>query len=328
MGLMTRSTRDRDDTKATLEGWIAHMRPTLDVIATNVMIGSPQFELSYCNSTAISTLQSIEGEIRRIFGVSVRDLVGGSIHRFHRDPARVERILREQGFSLPHQAEFSFGQVTLQTTIDAIRRNNGELFCYVVSWVDISGHRVSQQALADMGEQLQSAAAGVEELGASINVIAQNASQAASIASVAVERAEMATNGVKELAALSVEIGRAVEAIKAVADQTQLLALNATIESARAGDAGKGFAVVASEVKELAVDTAAVTADISVKIASVEGHVHRVMELISGISSVIGQVSENQSSIASAVEEQSAASNEIAGRLAMAVLNSQEVRIG
>ncbi len=327
MGLLTRSARDLDETAAPLDRWIERMRPALDSIATNVMIGSTAFELVFCNRMALATLDAIEGEIRRAFGVTVRDIVGGSIHRFHRDPARVEQILREQGFRLPHQAEFSFGTVTLQTNIDAIRRPNGELYCYLVSWTDTSYQQTSRQALADMGESLQSAAAAVEELGASINVIAHNASQAATVASEAVERAELATAGVRELSSLSAEIGRAVEAIKAVADQTQLLALNATIESARAGEAGKGFAIVASEVKELAVDTAAVTSDISLKIAAVQDYVQRVNDAISGISSVIGQVNENQSSIASAVEEQSAASNEIAGRLAMAVSNSLQVQI-
>jgi methyl-accepting chemotaxis protein len=250
----------------------------------------------------------------------------GPIQRFHRDPARVERILQEDGFTLPHQAEFAFGEVVLRTHVDGLRDRDGKPMAYLVNWEDVSAFRRADMAVEDLGRDITSAASAVEQLGESIGVISHNASEAVSVAATAVGLARQASEGVDLLAGLGLEIGRAVEAIKAVADQTQLLALNATIESARAGEAGKGFAVVASEVKDLALDTASVTTDIGEKIAGIDAHVQRVTDSITAIGDVINQVSEHQTSIATAVEEQSAVTTQLVARLAEAVADSDQLR--
>jgi uncharacterized protein YoxC len=308
------------------DAWLAAATPTLDALGSNVFVANEELVLVFANRHARTTLSKIAPEIDRIFGVKLTDMFGGSIHRFHRDPGRVEEILRGQGFKLPHEAEFAFGDVVLRTHIDALKHPGGGVLAYLVNWDDVSAFRRADRAVDALGRDLTSAASAVEQLSESIRVISTNASEAVSVAATAVGLAREASEGVDLLASLGVEIGHAVEAIKAVADQTQLLALNATIESARAGEAGKGFAVVASEVKDLALDTASVTTDIGGKIAGIDAHVQRVTESITAIAGVISQVSEHQTSIATAVEEQSTVTGQLVARLGEAVAGSDLLR--
>ena len=130
---------------------------------------------------------------------------------------------------------------------------------------------------------------------------------------------------ISKLGQSSAEIGQVIKVITSIAQQTNLLALNATIEAARAGEAGKGFAVVANEVKELAKETAKATEDISRKIEAIQGDTNGAVSAISQISQVIGQISDIQTTIASAIEEQSATTNEIGRTLAEAAKGSTDI---
>jgi hypothetical protein len=289
-----------------LDAWLAATVSTLDAVGSNVFVASRDLHLVFANRQARATLSTIVPEIERAFAGTMAGLPDGS--------------------SLPHRAELAFGKVVLRTHIDARRDRDGQVMAYLVNCEDVSEARRADRAVEDLGRDITSAASAVEQLGESIGVISRNASEAVSVAATAVGLARQASEGVDLLAGLGVEIGRAVEAIKAVADQTQLLALNATIESARAGEAGKGFAVVASEVKDLALDTASVTTDIGEKIAGIDAHVQRVTDSITAIGDVINQVSEHQTSIATAVEEQSAVTAQLATRLAEAVDSSDQLR--
>jgi len=116
-----------------------------------------------------------------------------------------------------------------------------------------------------------------------------------------------------------------VKVITAIAQQTNLLALNATIEAARAGEAGKGFAVVANEVKELAKATAKATEDISLKIETIQGDTKRAVDAIARVSAIINQIQGISSTIATAVEEQHATTNEMTQNIGDAAQLSDEI---
>ncbi len=170
---------------------------------------------------------------------------------------------------------------------------------------------VVSEATQQVSQNLQSVSTGAEEMTTTIQSIASNAHEAATIASRAVQTAQSAHSTVGKLGESSAEIGEVINVITSIAQQTKLLALNATIEAARAGEAGKGFAVVANEVKELARQTAKATEDIGHKITAIQTVTTSAVEAIGSISSVINQVNDISGTIATAVEEQSATTNEM-----------------
>ncbi len=180
-------------------------------------------------------------------------------------------------------------------------------------------------AAEQVTRNLQTVAAATEEMTASIGEIAKNATAAAGIATRAVERAQVANVTMDHLGKASLEIGEVVKVINSVAQQTKLLALNATIEAARAGDAGKGFAVVANEVKELANETAKATNQISEKIEAIRTGTHEAVEVIGDISRIIAQMYDISITIASAVEEQTATTREIARNVSEAAIGESQV---
>jgi methyl-accepting chemotaxis protein len=170
-----------------------------------------------------------------------------------------------------------------------------------------SAARATQQVT----ENLENLSTGASEMTSTIQNIATNANEAARVAGSAVTAAQAANATVAELGQASVEIGKVIEDITTIAQQTNLLALNATIEAARAGEAGKGFAVVANEVKELAKQTAKATDDISRKITAIQVGTKSAVSAIGSVSAVIAQINNISATIATAVEEQSATTNEM-----------------
>ena len=172
---------------------------------------------------------------------------------------------------------------------------------------------------------VQAVAAGTEEMDASIREIAQNAQEAAAVASRAAAMAVETNAQVARLGTSSQEIGEVVKVITSIAEQTNLLALNATIEAARAGEAGRGFAVVAGEVKELARETAAATEDISRRVDAIQADTGSAVTAIAEISQIIAQINDFQLTIASAVEEQTATTNEIGRGVSEAAGGSSEI---
>ena len=155
-------------------------------------------------------------------------------------------------------------------------------------------------------------------MSASIKEIAKNTAEATRVANSAVQTAESTNKTIGKLGQSSAEIGQVIKVITSIAQQTNLLALNATIEAARAGEEGKDFAVVANEVKELAKETAKATEDIGRKIEAIQSDNSGAVSAIGEIGTVINQISDIQTTIASAVEEQSVTSNEISRNLAEA----------
>jgi methyl-accepting chemotaxis protein len=184
---------------------------------------------------------------------------------------------------------------------------------------------VVSAAAEQVTKNLQTVATATEEMTASIKEIARNANDAARIATAAVKTAESTNATVSKLGQSSAEIGQVIKVITSIAQQTKLLALNATIEAARAGEAGKGFAVVANEVKELAKETAKATEDITQKIEEIQGDTQGAVQAIAEISRIIIQINDIANTIAGAVEEQTATTNEIASNVAEAAQGGKQV---
>ncbi|WIM96957.1 methyl-accepting chemotaxis protein [Actinoplanes oblitus] len=164
---------------------------------------------------------------------------------------------------------------------------------------------------ATMSLNIQTVAAGSEEMGASIREISESATQAVQVANRAVDVTRNTSAVMAKLGESSAEIGDVIKTITAIAEQTNLLALNATIEAARAGEMGKGFAVVASEVKELSQETARATEDIGQRVAAIQADTAGAVAAIGEISEIIGRINDFQTTIASAVEEQTVTTQEM-----------------
>jgi methyl-accepting chemotaxis protein len=180
-------------------------------------------------------------------------------------------------------------------------------------------------ATQQVSQNLHSVATGAEEMTATVQSIASNATEAAKVAGEAVKTAHSANATVAKLGESSAEIGQVIKVITSIAQQTNLLALNATIEAARAGEAGKGFAVVANEVKELAKQTAKATEDISQKITAIQEDTKRAVESIGSITGIINQINDISGTIATAVEEQSATTNEMSRNVTEAAKGSGDI---
>ncbi|MCE1238176.1 MAG: methyl-accepting chemotaxis protein [Hyphomicrobiales bacterium] len=174
-------------------------------------------------------------------------------------------------------------------------------------------------------DNVQTVAAAAEELSASVAEINSRVAEATATARAAVETAERSSAAVQGLAGSAQKIGDVVSLIRSIAEQTNLLALNATIEAARAGDSGRGFAVVASEVKALADQTAKATEEISAQIVEMQSTTRASVEAIEAIRTTIRTIDGITMSVAAAVEEQSASTNEIARNVHHAASATRDV---
>src|SRR5215218_2090323 len=179
-------------------------------------------------------------------------------------------------------------------------------------------------ASEEASTNMQSVATATEGLSTSVDEIGRRVRDSNRIAEAAVVQAEQTDGRIGKLSRAPQEIGDVVKLITAIAEQTNLLALNATIEAARAGDAGRGFAVVASEVKSLASQTAKATDEISNHISGMQGATQESVAAIKEIGGTIGKISDIAATIASAVEQQSSATQEIARSVQNVAQGTQE----
>ncbi len=258
---------------------------------------------------------------------------------FKRNALEMDRLAAEQE-ELKKRAEAERRQsmrdmadkfeATVSSVVNAVTSAATELQATAQS-LSATAEGASQQSNAvagaaeEMTQNVQTVAAATEELSASIREIGNQVTESSRIVGDAVNQAGDTNAKVKMLAEAAQKIGAVVTLINEIAGQTNLLALNATIEAARAGEAGKGFAVVASEVKNLATQTAKATEEISGQIRAIQDATASSAQAIDGITQTINRVSEISTAIASAVEEQGAATQEISRNVQEASAGSAEV---
>jgi methyl-accepting chemotaxis protein len=180
-------------------------------------------------------------------------------------------------------------------------------------------------ASEETSANVQSVASATEEMAASVGEIGRQVRDSNKIAQEAVEQVQRTDARITELSLAANRIGDVTKLITTIAEQTNLLALNATIEAARAGEAGRGFAIVAQEVKALSAQTAKATSEITTQIDEMQTATQESVLAIKEISGTIGRVSEIASIIAAAIEEQGAATHEIARNVQQAAVGTTQV---
>jgi methyl-accepting chemotaxis protein len=328
------------------------LRSLVEDLPTNVMLASPQEgnAIRYANKSARATLRSLAGKLpvgeAEVIGAPAdRFFAAGENARSRLASSQSlpwtsignwqDEVMKLQASAIVDQGGKHIDTILVMEIITRQARLAADFEANVKgvteeagrSTADVAGHAVGMVAAADetvakagdaataadhASGNVQAVAAATEELSASIREISQQVQQSAGITNRAVAEAQATDATVQGLAVAAEKIGDIVRLIGDIASQTNLLALNATIEAARAGDAGKGFAVVASEVKNLAMQTAKATEDITAQIASIQGRTNEAVEAIRRIGNTIGEVNGIVSAIAAAVEQQGAATAEIA----------------
>ena len=283
------------------------------------------------NTTSmIKDIAQGEGDLTKRLDASAKDEVGELARWFNTFVEKLQGIIKQIAGDAKTMArsstELSATASQLASGAEETTNQSGT----VASAAEEMAANMNNMAAAteQMTTNVKTVAAATEEMTASISEIAKNAEKASAVAGNAAQVAQASNKTIGQLGTAADEIGKVIQVIQAIAEQTNLLALNATIEAARAGDAGKGFAVVATEVKELAKQTAEATEDIRRRIEGIQSSTGLAIKSIGSISEVIQQVNEISRTIASAVEEQSVTTKEIAQNVAQTSSAAEQVSVG
>jgi methyl-accepting chemotaxis protein len=263
---------------------------------------------------------------------AIEDFKVQAIAKAERDTAEREQRNRELAaarrtelYKLAESFEAAVGNIIENVSAASSELENSAVILTRSSAATQQLSTVVTAASEETSANVQSVASATEEMASSINEIGRQVADSNRIATEAVDQAGKTDGRIAELSLAAGRIGDVTKLITTIAEQTNLLALNATIEAARAGDAGRGFAVVAQEVKALASQTAKATSEISAQIAAMQAATQDSVVAIKEIYGTIGRVSEIAAAIAAAIEEQGAATQEIARNVQQAALGSTQV---
>ncbi len=330
-------------TRNSIRSWmlVAFTLAFMIVSATSLLIGKSISKALLAMVGAMTRLARGDAAVD-VPSVGRRDEIGemaGAVEVFKNNMIETERLRAEQQEAEKHAAERR--KADMRELADAFEGAVGEIVEAVsqasteleASATTLTATAVRSQqvtttvaaASEEASTNVQSVASATEELSSSVNEISRQVQESARMAGEAVDQARTTNDRVGELSKAAGRIGDVVELINTIAGQTNLLALNATIEAARAGEAGRGFAVVASEVKALAEQTAKATGEISQQIAGIQAATQESVHAIREISDTIERLSEISSTIAAAVEEQGAATQEISRNVQQAAQGTQQV---
>ena len=268
-----------------------------------------------------------EGDLTRRLSVKNQDEIGQMSAFFNEFTEKLQGIIRKTSDCSKSIAD-DMGQVSdsVNKMSDNAANMRDKSHDAIMSSDQISNSMTSiSDASQEMTQIINSASAAVEEMTVSISEVAKNADHAAQITGRASKLAQSSNDEISVLSQSAEKIEQAIEMIQDIAEQTNLLALNATIEAARAGEAGKGFAVVASEVKGLAGQTGNATEEISRMVEEIQKSTNNAMSSIRDTSQAIAEVNDVSSVIATSVEQQSLAAQEISENMCRTAQSTQSV---
>lgn len=286
------------------------------VIAITVYINTNKIVINRVNKVSEGLKQIAEGDadLTQRLNIRTKDEIGILASFFNQFIEKLQLLILSTQKNAASINQSSGVMANLATKMSESAQRMSHTSHAVAAGAEEMNNNVNSVTIAmnEASSNIGIVAAATEEMTATISEIAKNTGEAKRITLSAVNEATAASHQINELGVAARDISKVTEVINDISDQTNLLALNATIEAARAGEAGKGFAVVANEIKELAKQTSEATNEIKAKILGIQTSTETAVSMISKVTNVISGVDEIVTSIATAVEEQSATTRDIA----------------